>query len=29
MNRKAIFVMGHPELQAATITVNADYYKHS
>src|SRR6266446_5045951 len=29
LNRKAIFVMGHPELQAATITVNADYYKHS
>ncbi|MHB8600217.1 MAG: hypothetical protein ACYDER_25830 [Ktedonobacteraceae bacterium] len=29
MNRKAVFVMGHPELQAATITLNADYYKHS
>lgn len=29
MNRKTIFVMGHPELQAATITLNADYYKHS
>jgi hypothetical protein len=29
MNRKAIFVMGHPEGQAATITLNADYYKNS
>lgn len=29
LNRKAIFVMGHPELQAATITVNADYYNRS
>jgi hypothetical protein len=29
LNRKAIFVMGHPELLAATITLNADYYKHS
>jgi hypothetical protein len=28
-NRKAIFVMGHPEVQAATITLNADYYTHS
>ncbi len=29
MNRKAILVMGHPEVQAATITLSADYYKHS
>lgn len=29
LNRKAIFVMGHPEAQAATITLNADYYEHS
>ena len=29
LNRKAIFVMGHPEVQAATITLNADHYKHS
>jgi hypothetical protein len=29
MNRKAIFVMGHPEVQAATITLNAAYYKRS
>ena len=27
MNRKAIFVMGHPEMQAANITFNANYYK--
>lgn len=29
MNRKAIFVMGHPEAQAATISLNTDYYKNS
>lgn len=29
MNRKTIFVMGHPEAQAAAITLNADYYKNS
>jgi hypothetical protein len=28
LNRKAVFVMGHPEVQAATITLNTDYYKH-
>ena len=27
MNRKAIFVMGHPELQVANMTLNASYYK--
>lgn len=27
MNRKAIFVMGHPEMQAANITLNTSYYK--
>lgn len=27
MNRKAIFVMGHPEVQVANITLNASYYK--
>jgi hypothetical protein len=26
MNRKAFFVMGHPEAQAAEITLNAGYY---
>jgi hypothetical protein len=26
MNRKAIFVMGHPELQAANMTLNTNYY---
>lgn len=25
-NRKAVFVMGHPEVQAATITLNSYYY---
>jgi hypothetical protein len=27
LNRKAVFVMGHPEGHAATLTLNADYYK--
>jgi hypothetical protein len=27
MNRKAIFVMGHPEVQAANMTLNTNYYK--
>jgi hypothetical protein len=27
MNRKAIFVMGHPEMQAAKVTLNTNYYK--
>ncbi len=27
MNRKAIFVMGHPEVQVANITLNTSYYK--
>lgn len=29
LNRKAIFVMGHPELQAAMVTLNTDHYKNS
>jgi hypothetical protein len=28
MNRKAIFVMGHPEVQVANITLNTSYYKN-
>jgi hypothetical protein len=28
MNRRAIFVMGHPEAHAAILTLNADYYKN-
>lgn len=27
MNRKAIFVMGHPEEQAALFTINSTYYR--
>lgn len=27
LNRKAVFVMGHPEGYAATLTLNADYYQ--
>jgi hypothetical protein len=27
LNRKAVFVMGHPEGHAATLTLNADYYQ--
>lgn len=28
MNRRAIFVMGHPEVHAAILTLNADHYKN-
>ena len=28
INRQAIFVMGHPELQVANITLNTSYYKN-
>ena len=27
LNRRAIFVMGHPEIEAANITLGADYFK--
>lgn len=27
MNRKAVFVMGHPESQAALLTINSMYYR--
>jgi len=29
MNRKAVFVLGHPEAEAATITLNTRYYRNS